>query len=414
MSYERFRNDALEQYRSLPNETNELYKKYYTEISLPSEEELDSARKQDSKEEVERLAASIEEKTGLKFDLVFSNSFVRNNSRSISIKRMSELGDMLENKIYKNSDNRLAAFHNANSRDAILINLEEGKKEKLNLLFVNDSHLFFQCIFRTGENSKLDVFEVFASTANGSISAPLHELSVGKGAHLDFTMLSDGNEKSILLNLSKGNAEEEGRIKASFIYNGSLLTKAINFFDARGAGSSVDATEVVYGTKEQRFDINTYLFNSKERSRTKLSTGAILDGSSQCQLKGYAKIEKYTKGAFSNINERGIILSEKAHIDALPDMSIDYSDQVSATHSAATSPIDKEALFYITSRGIEETSARKMFVASFISKYLSNIQNPHAKEIASSIMLSRIDGSDFGAIKDITPRGVWLTANTTG
>ena len=71
-------------------------------------------------------------------------------------------------------------------------------------------------------------------------------------------------------------------------------------------------------------------------------------------------------------------------------------------------------LFYISSRGIEDAEARKMFVASFISKYLSNIENPHAKEIASSIMLSRIGGSDFGSIRDITPKGVWLTANTSG
>ena len=223
-------------------------------------------------------------------------------------------------------------------------------------------------------------------------------------------MLNDGNERSMLLALSNGIIKENGRLRTNFIYNGSKLTKAMNFFDAVGFQSSIDATEIIYGTKEQRFDINTHMVNSKEKSYTKLSSGSILDESSQCQLKGYAKIEKLAKGAFSNINQRGILLSERAHIDALPDMSIDYSDQVSATHSAATSPIDKEALFYMTSRGIDETSSRKMFVASFISKYLSNIGNPHAQEIASSIMLSRIEDSKFGVLKEITPRGVWLTA----
>lgn len=414
MDYEEFRNDAIAQYALLPNETNELYKKYYTEVALPSTDELESGRKTGSKEEVEQLARSIEEKTGLKFDLIFSNSFVRNQSKIISIKKMSDIPEMLKKKIYKNTDNKLAAFLNANSRDAIIIDIEKGRKEKLNMLFINDSHLFFQSLFDIREGSELDIFQIFASTSNSSIAAPLQEFLVGKGAHLDFTLLNDGNDRSTLLHLSKGDIDERGRLTANFIYNGSKLTKAINFFDAKGAESSIDATEVVYGTKEQKFDINTYLTNSKERSRTRLSSGAILDGSSQCQLKGYAKIEKYTKGAFSNINERGILISEKSHIDALPDMSIDYSDQVSATHSAATSPIDKESLFYITSRGIEERAARKMFVASFLSKYLSNIENPRAKEIASSIILSRIDGSDFGLIKDITPKGVWLTTNKQG
>lgn len=412
MSYEEFRKEAIEQYASLPNETNELYKKYYTEITLPTEKEFESARKTDAKKEVEALAVSIEEKTGLKFDLIFSNSFVRNGSNLISIKPMDAVGEALQTKIFKNSDNKLGAFLNANSRDAILVKIEKGKKEKLNMLFINDSHLFFQCLFDLGEESGLDVFQFYASQGSGSTVAPLQEFVVGKEAHLEFTLLNDGNENSTMIHLSKGNIEEKGRIKANFIYNGSKLTKSQNFFDAKGVGSSTEATEVVYGTKEQKFDINTYMSNSKEKSQTKLNTGAILDGSSQCQLKGYAKIEKYAKGAFSNINQRGILISEKAHIDALPDMSIDYSDQVSATHSAATSPIDKEILFYMNSRGIDEASSRKMFVASFISKYLSNIQNPHAKEIASSIMLGRIDGNDFGTVRAVTPKGVWLTAST--
>ncbi|MCL5427559.1 MAG: hypothetical protein M1321_00020 [Candidatus Marsarchaeota archaeon] len=55
-----------------------------------------------------------------------------------------------------------------------------------------------------------------------------------------------------------------------------------------------------------------------------------------------------------------------------------------------------------------------MFVASFLTKYLSNIQNPAAKEIASSVMLSRIEKDDFGVINNITPKGIWLTSRQTG
>ncbi len=415
MGYDEFKKDAMEQYLTLPGEANELYKRYYTEIALPSEEELDFARAIDLREEVRALASSIEEKTGLKFDLVFSNSFVRNGSGAIEIKRMDAINEALQKKLYKNSDNKLAAFLNANSRDAILVKVGRGMREKLNMLFINDSHLLFQCLFEMEEGSSLDLFQFYASNGRkGSTTAPLQQFGVGKGAQLEFTLLSDGNEHSTMILLSKGDIEEKGRVRANFIYNGSGLTKTINFFDANGAESGIEGTEVIYGTKEQKFDINTYMMNSKERTQTRLSMCAVLDGSSQCQLKGYAKIEKWTKGAFSNINERGVLLSEKAHIDALPDMSIDYSDQVSATHSAATSPIDPEALFYMNSRGIDEASSRKMFVASFLSKYLSNIRNPHAKEIASSVMLGRIDGNDFGELKAVSPKGVWLTTNTTG
>ena len=412
MDYNEFRKNALEQYASLPNETNDLYKKYYTEIALPSEDEMKSAKNPSNKKSVEETVVSVEEKTRLKFDLVFSNSFVRNSSASIKIKKMNEIADKLDNKLYKSSEHKLAAFLNANSIDVIIVDVTDGKKEKLNMLFVNDSPLLFQSFFTIGQDSGLELFQFYVSPqGSSSIVAPLQEFVLQKRANVEFTFLNDGNENSTILHLSKGSIEENSTFRANFVYNGSKISKAVNHFDACGAGSKIEVTELIYGSKEQKFDINTHITNSKERSHTRLSTGSIMDGSSQCQLKGYAKIEKWTKGAFSNVNERGIILSEKAHIDALPDMSIDYSDQVSATHSAATSPIDKEILFYITSRGIEEANARKMFLASFVAKYLSNIQDPPAKEVAYSMMLGRIGGNDYGVLKNTTPRGVWLTAS---
>ena len=49
------------------------------------------------------------------------------------------------------------------------------------------------------------------STSSGSISAPLQEFSVGKGARLDLAVLNDGNDKSTMLHLSKGTVERVAR-----------------------------------------------------------------------------------------------------------------------------------------------------------------------------------------------------------
>ena len=48
-------------------------------------------------------------------------------------------------------------------------------------------------------------------------------------------MLNDGNERSMLLALSNGIIKENGRLRTNFIYNGSKLTKAMNFFDVLGS-----------------------------------------------------------------------------------------------------------------------------------------------------------------------------------
>ena len=99
------------------------------------------------------------------------------------------------------------------------------------------------------------------------------------------------------------------------------------------------------------------------------------------------------------------MLSKDAHIDALPDMAIDYSNEVKATHSASTSPIDKEVLFYLASRGIEEDSARRYFITAFIAKYLSNIDNGVASEVAMSIMLDKLEKEPLVTIPDVNTQG---------
>ncbi|MGC8479057.1 MAG: SufB/SufD family protein [Candidatus Micrarchaeia archaeon] len=410
VNYNEFRADAIEQYEKLPDEMNELYKRYYIPIKLPQ----NNAQKDttNNENEVKELVKNMENKTRIEFDLIISKSYIKNNSKIIQIKKMKELSDKeLEEKIFKNKDNKLGAFLNAYSENLFVCKIGPTSHDKINILFINDSDNMTQLHFDLSENSNLNVSEFFVSCCeNESIEAVLHEFNVRKGSSLEINLINNCSSKTTFLNLSKGVAEGGGKINANFVYNGSKMTKSINYFDALGVESNIDVNEVVYGGFEQKFDINTYLINAKERTKTHLETGVVLDGESRCVLKGYAKVNKYTKGAISRVNERGIIISEKAHIDALPDMSIDYSDEVSATHSAATSPIDKEALFYIISRGIDEKQARKMFISSFINKYLFNIKDSSAKEIASSILLSRLDNDKYGVIEDITTKGIWLSA----
>ena len=234
-----------------------------------------------------------------------------------------------------------------------------------------------------------------------------------KGSDVEISILHNENEHTKVVSLIKGEALDDSKLSMNFIYNGAIETKAINILSSNGDGSRIHVNEIVYGSGDQKFDINTYIANSKPRSQAFLESGAVLDGNSLCILKGFADINKWTKGAKSRITQRGILASENAHIDALPDMKIDYSDEVSATHSAATSPIDKEALFYLNSRGIPEDEARRLFISAFAMKYMMNISEPFALELASSIVRGRIEGREFGSLPELSSKGIWIPVSTS-
>ena len=118
--YIEFRNDALKLYSEMPDELNELYKRYYLPIKLPDYSAF-KTQETASEEEVRGLIRDIEKNTRIKFDLIFSDVYVNNiNNDAISIEKMEDAIEILNNKIFKSKDNKLAAFVNAHAKRLIL------------------------------------------------------------------------------------------------------------------------------------------------------------------------------------------------------------------------------------------------------------------------------------------------------
>jgi Fe-S cluster assembly protein SufD len=72
-------------------------------------------------------------------------------------------------------------------------------------------------------------------------------------------------------------------------------------------------------------------------------------------------------------DSRNLLLSPHAEIDAKPQLEI-YADQVQASHGATVGRLSDEALFYMRSRGIEGSDARRLLLAAFAGEALGLIQ----------------------------------------
>ena len=385
----------------MPDEVNELYSRNSITLEYP--------KSIVSGPSVMERASEIEKQLDSKFDVIVSDTEVKNTSKFVKVFPADELhSEMIERKITNGSEDKISAYINANSKHVISIEIPENESAKIGIMAINSGHMPFQILVRCGSGSRLNMFEYYCSADQDSYSvAPLHEFMIASNAHSEFSLVNNKTSSSCMMGFAKAEVYRGAELKANFVYSGSSVTKMKSEFYANEEGSRIDAKEIIVGASDQKFDINTFMTNAKPNTYARLESGAVLDGSSMCMLKGYAKVEKLAKGAISRVEEHGILLSEAAHIDALPDMAIDYSDGVSATHSAATAPIDKDALFYIMSRGIDNVESRRLFVGAFMSKYLSGITNPLARELATSLLLEKAESGSFGEIPKISMKNVW-------
>ena len=121
-----------------------------------------------------------------------------------------------------------------------------------------------------------------------------------------------------------------------------------------------------------------FLASGKEHCVVKLHTAHnVPDCTSSSCVKGVADDEAL--GEFSGLvyvapdaqrtdarqQSRNVLLSEKAHIETMPQLEI-YADDVKCSHGATVGQMDADAILYMRQRGLSETQARALQIEGFV------------------------------------------------
>ena len=86
---------------------------------------------------------------------------------------------------------------------------------------------------------------------------------------------------------------------------------------------------------------------------------------------------------------KGLLLDEESEFSSKPELEI-YADDVKCSHGSTSGNIDKEALFYLKARGIEEINAKKMIIKGFLESIFNNVKNEDIKDILINHINTRL------------------------
>ena len=90
---------------------------------------------------------------------------------------------------------------------------------------------------------------------------------------------------------------------------------------------------------------------------------------------------------------KNILMSDEASMNAKPQLEI-FADDVKCSHGATTGQLDKEALFYLRSRGIGEEAARAFLTIAFADDVLNRITNETLRDELKNRINERLNKSN--------------------
>jgi len=111
----------------------------------------------------------------------------------------------------------------------------------------------------------------------------------------------------------------------------------------------------------------------------------IAEDRSSVKVRGMIEIGEQGSGAKTHLTEEMLMLDPTAKIDAIPGLEIKTND-VKASHSATVSRVTPEQLFYLQSRGLPESIARRLFIDGFMQEMIHQVPESVREKVAEMIV----------------------------
>lgn len=88
-----------------------------------------------------------------------------------------------------------------------------------------------------------------------------------------------------------------------------------------------------------------------------------------------------------------LLLSRLAKADARPELEI-YADDVKCAHGATVGQIDADSLFYLRTRGLDETHARNILTYAFAAASVARLESASLRRRVEQALRSRLPGGE--------------------
>ncbi len=252
-------------------------------------------------------------------------------------------------------------------------------KTPLHYLFDLNKDSNHKNIIKIGNNSKLIFIDENISEDKELDYTCELEVILGENSELYYLNLNNFSDKVKSVFLSKCVIEKDSKLKCFSGHLGSGILSSKREIILNGEGSDGKNIEIVFGNKEQIFNISSNLIHKVPNTKGNVLVKNVLKDNSKMDFNGLIRIEKGAQKSDSLLQDHSILLSKNARANAIPSLEIEAND-VRCTHSASSGQVDEDQIFYLMSRGLDINEAEKFIVMGFLQPILEDLNVKEVKE----------------------------------
>jgi Fe-S cluster assembly protein SufD len=282
-------------------------------------------------------------------------------------------------------------INDALAQDVVVVSVAEGveiaQPVRISTLLSqgSESHTRVQVVL--GAGSKLTVIEDVQAQGD-SFNTAFVEYDIAAKAHLEHYRFALQTGSNVAIGGSHFNLHDHAKMHSTIIGFGSELSRLDTDIIHAGefADAKLNAMYLLDG--KELFDLHATVEHAMPNGKTEENVRCIVADRARAIFNGRIHIHRDAQKTLAELNNRNLLLSDKAEINTKPELEI-YADDVKCAHGATVAQIDKQALYYLQTRGVSRSKAQVMLNFGFINELIDLMPNAALAEWVRPIIRER-------------------------
>lgn len=291
---------------------------------------------------------------------------------------------LLEEKANHTQAANIVALNTALMQDGVGLHIAKGVKldKPLHFLFLaaDDGAFHARKLIRLEEGAEATIFETHIDAGGKSCFSDLAaNISLADDARLTHVKVQDDAPSAIHLSTFCATLAARAHLSSFILTLGAGLSRDQSFihFNGDGAEAHVNGATALRG--RQHGDQFCVVDHAVPGCKSATLFRTVLDDASTGVFQGRIVVRPDAQKTDGRQMTNAILLSRDAAMNAKPELEI-YADDVQCAHGSTIGELDREALFYLCSRGIDEKTARQLLISAFLDAAFETVPHEAAQD----------------------------------
>ena len=202
---------------------------------------------------------------------------------------------------------------------------------------------------------------------------------IKENATLNHIRIFSNSDKAINISSLYIEQAEGSKYEYFQFVNSGVLHRSDIYGKLNGVNSSCSLSGLTLSKDKQHSSTYINTDHAKPHCSSSQNFKFILNDMSSGVFNGRTVVQEDSQKTNSRQSNKNLLLSDKALMNSNPQLEI-YADDVKCAHGSTTGALDKEALFYMQSRGISKKNASSILIRGFASEMINEVQHEETKK----------------------------------